>query len=419
MPGADMPNEVAQQRFSRIPYIHDAVVRTRSSLFGLDDVIRLSLVAYFSRGHVLLEGNPGCGKTTLIKTLCASLDFDVDSAFGRIQFTPDLMPADITGTQMPVDGLGGALEFRPGPVFCNLLLADEINRATPKTQSAMLEAMAETQVTVLGETHDLAAPRMGLGWQGKTFDAKPPFMVLATQNPIDQEGTYDLPEAQSDRFMFKIRMPDLPRNIVSKIMDKTQAIDWRRELEEQPHSPQEEDLERAEHREGEMKALYHLARVETELAKVKLNPVVETHILNMVEASNGPLALSKSSGLGKGETEQLNRFVERYIRYGLGPRAAQAFSAGVRAWAYLFTTSDGETQEAAMLKVALAVLRHRLILGFDWAELAAEEYGAALTSLPPADRSDALLSTFIALTAPNQAGYRDLMSRMDPAPLNR
>ena len=154
-------------------------------LYGVETVIKLSLAALFSGGHVLLEGNPGLGKTELVKRLARVLNLKA----GRIQFTPDLMPADITGTLMPTGD--GGLRFQSGPIFTSLLLADEINRATPKTQSAMLEAMAEKKVTVLGEEHVLPSP----------------FVVLATQNPIDHEGTYNLPAAQADRFMFKVRMP--------------------------------------------------------------------------------------------------------------------------------------------------------------------------------------------------------------------
>src|SRR5262245_37398855 len=163
-------------------HVIDAVAE---ELYGVETVIKLSLAALLSGGHVLLEGNPGLGKTELVKRLAQVMNLKA----GRIQFTPDLMPADITGTLMPTGN--GGLRFQSGPIFTSLLLADEINRATPKTQSAMLEAMAEKKVTVLGEEHTLPTP----------------FVVLATQNPIDHEGTYNLPAAQADRFMFKVRMP--------------------------------------------------------------------------------------------------------------------------------------------------------------------------------------------------------------------
>src|SRR5579885_2519047 len=153
---------------------------------GQDSIVEGTLVSLFAGGHVLLEGVPGLGKTLLVRTLSEVLDL----SFNRIQFTPDLMPADILGTNMVMETAGGRREFQfqRGPVFAHLILADEINRATPKTQSALLEAMQEKQVTAAGEVRKLAEP----------------FFVLATQNPIDQEGTYPLPEAQLDRFFFKL-----------------------------------------------------------------------------------------------------------------------------------------------------------------------------------------------------------------------
>ena len=176
-------------------------------MFGVADVVRLCLIALYTNGHILLEGNPGLGKTELVKTLSNILTLP----YRRIQFTPDLMPADITGTLGPSKDNPRELTFQPGPIFTSLLLADEINRATPKTQAAMLEAMAERQVTVVGETHMLGQydfkPFLGQDGNPIAPNAKRPFMVMATQNPIDHEGTFDLPEAQADRFMFKILMP--------------------------------------------------------------------------------------------------------------------------------------------------------------------------------------------------------------------
>ena len=171
-----------------------------SVLVGQDDVVEGVLTALFAGGHVLLEGVPGLGKTLLVRTLGAALGLD----FRRIQFTPDLMPADVTGTTVVEETeQGRSLVFRRGPVFTQLLLADEINRATPKTQSAMLEAMQERSVTVGGVTHELPAP----------------FMVMATQNPVEQEGTYPLPEAQLDRFLFKLIVPTTGREDLVEICD--------------------------------------------------------------------------------------------------------------------------------------------------------------------------------------------------------
>ena len=169
---------------------------------GQTDTVDSVLTCLFCSGHVLLEGVPGLGKTLLVRTLSQALSLD----FGRVQFTPDLMPADVTGTTIVVDSDGGKeFRFQRGPVFNQILLADEINRATPKTQSALLEAMQERSVTADGTTHTLPAP----------------FLVMATQNPIEQEGTYPLPEAQLDRFMFKLSVGYANRSELSEILSRT------------------------------------------------------------------------------------------------------------------------------------------------------------------------------------------------------
>src|SRR5215472_15417154 len=172
-------------------------------IVGQDRVVECTVTALIAGGNVLLEGVPGLGKTELVKTLGRTLDLD----FHRIQFTPDLMPADIIGTNIMTAGPDGnyRFEFRRGPIFTQLLLADEINRATPKTQSALLETMQEGSVTTGGVTHQL----------------KPPFFVLATQNPIEQEGTYPLPEAQLDRFMFKVNVSYLNRTELNEVVTRT------------------------------------------------------------------------------------------------------------------------------------------------------------------------------------------------------
>src|ERR1700749_2859400 len=172
-------------------------------IVGHDDIVEGTLIAVFGGGHVLLEGVPGLGKTLLVRTLGEVLDM----SFNRIQFTPDLMPADILGTNIVMETPGGKREFQfqYGPIFAHLVLADEINRATPKTQSAMLEAMQEKSVTAGGKIRKLDEP----------------FFVMATQNPIDQEGTYPLPEAQLDRFFFKLVVQYSDRNELKSILDRT------------------------------------------------------------------------------------------------------------------------------------------------------------------------------------------------------
>src|SRR5690606_19052848 len=172
-------------------------------IVGQAELVRAVLVAMLCEGHVLLEGVPGMGKTQLLKTLSEVIDLE----FARVQFTPDLMPADVLGTQVLHQSADGAREFRfrPGPVFANLVLADEVNRATPKTQSALLEAMQERAVTVAGETRPL--PR--------------PFLVMATQNPLEMEGTYPLPEAQLDRFLLKVQVPFPSSDDLVRIVERT------------------------------------------------------------------------------------------------------------------------------------------------------------------------------------------------------
>jgi len=279
---------------------------------GQNDLIRQTLVGLLSEGHVLLEGVPGLGKTELVKAYAAALGI----SFGRVQFTPDLMPADIVGTQILSEDEEGhrRFEYRPGPVFTNLLLADEINRATPKTQAALLEAMQERSVTVAGETRPL--PR--------------PFLVLATQNPIELEGTYPLPEAQLDRFMFKARVTSPTADTLEEILRRTttgQHIDV----------PQVADSE----------------TLSNMLAMTPTVPIA-SHLLRyvslIIEATHPDGATASPP-------------VKRYVRWGASPRGGQAIVLGAKASALL----DGRPNVTAedIRWAAPAALRHRLVLGYE------------------------------------------------------
>ncbi len=287
-------------------------IRTAVSTFivGQQDIIDDVLIAICCGGHVLLEGVPGLGKTSLINTLAQAIDVD----FKRIQFTPDLLPSDVVGTQILMDR-GGQRElvFQPGPVFCNMLLADEINRATPKTQSALLETMQEKRVTVANQTHTLSLP----------------FFVMATQNPIENDGTYPLPEAQLDRFFFKLQV-GLPSHAeFSQILDRTGG-------NSRPH----------------VKAVAHgadIIKMGETLRDVPCAPEVQDYLVKVVRGTHP----------GEGAAKSINTFV----RHGASPRAGQAMLAAARARALL----DGRYHVARedIDSVALPALRHRLILSFE------------------------------------------------------
>src|SRR4051794_2516231 len=243
-------------------------------IVGQPDVVRGVLTALFVGGHVLLEGVPGLGKTLLVRTLAQALDL----SFNRIQFTPDLMPSDITGTNIITESPDGRRDFRfqPGPIFAQIVLADEINRATPKTQSALLEAMQEHSVTVTGTVHKLQEP----------------FFVLATQNPIEQEGTYPLPEAQLDRFFFKVLVPFTTREELTVILDRTTRG-------EPPRADRVMDA-------GEIQRWTRLVRDEVIVAA----PVQDYAIrLLLATHPNSPFAVPE---------------VNRFLRNGGSPRGAQA-----------------------------------------------------------------------------------------------
>jgi MoxR-like ATPase len=270
------------------------------------------LICLIAGGHVLLEGVPGLGKTTLLRTLARVLDL----RYSRIQFTPDLMPGDIIGSMMIENDDHGhkVLRFQPGPIFANLVLADEINRATPKTQSALLEAMQERTVTSGNSTFSLDAP----------------FLVMATQNPIEMEGTYPLPEAQLDRFLMKILVKYPSRDDLNRIVDVTTKQD-------------EVELARVMDRDqiGELRALCR---------QVIVAPHVQNYAVELVMATQpGSSAASE--------------ITNRYIRYGSSPRGAQALIECGRVLALM--RGRLHLSMADVLSVAPAVLRHRIILNFD------------------------------------------------------
>jgi len=349
-------------------------------LFGLETVIKLSLAALFSGGHVLLEGNPGLGKTELVKRLARVLNLKA----GRIQFTPDLMPADITGTLMP-SGQGG-LRFQSGPIFTSLLLADEINRATPKTQSAMLEAMAEKKVTVLGEEHTLPSP----------------FVVLATQNPIDHEGTYNLPAAQSDRFMFKVRMPVPDGGTLKRILRKRAGAG----------APDPESGTAAEPAgtttaldlPGDARAAEALvAEISQVIRAIAPLPAVEAHVTNLYLATNRAFdGLSHPSG-ARADIET----AARQIQYGMSPRAAGDIMLAAKAWVCLSDTDVRFVAASHLQAVVVHALRHRLRLSLD------VDGGDEDIDSDPESRLDAVIRRLAVLTAPKDSGYDALWQRWD------
>jgi MoxR-like ATPase len=281
-------------------------------IVGQHELVRSVLICLLAEGHALLEGVPGLGKTQLLRTLADVVDVE----FARVQFTPDLMPADITGTQVLEEGLDGRRDFafRPGPIFANLVLADEINRATPKTQSALLEAMQERTVTAAGATRPLPKP----------------FLVMATQNPIEMEGTYPLPEAQLDRFLLKavVRFPTADE--LADVVSRTTG--------------------------GNTTRLNAVVDGDTLRSMIALTPQVPAashvirHAVDLVMATH-PDQFSAPAA------------VTKYVRNGASPRGAQSLILAAKVMALL----DGRPHVAVddLRTLAPAVLRHRLVLGYE------------------------------------------------------
>ncbi|MCB1387914.1 MAG: AAA family ATPase [Rhodobacteraceae bacterium] len=370
-------------------------------MFGLEPVINMVLIALLTRGHVLLEGNPGLGKTDLVKTLSDALGLGseplgpaVTKPWGRIQFTPDLMPSDITGTLLPDRELAHRLVFKHGPLFSNLLLADEINRATPKTQSAMLEAMAENQVTVLGETHPLTARlavRGAVGDALSEIEATTPFFVIATQNPIEQEGTNPLPEAQLDRFLFKIRMPFPERAILQKIVEKI-AGPGRGGGVPQSRPSQADSM------------LFHLSRLAGALRCLQPADPVRAHILNMVMASVG--RFDQVQDVTGPRLKMLQDFCRQEVEMPLGPRAAGALTLGVLGWSMLALVSPAEPEQIpartaeALGTIVVPALRHRMRFGSAYAGP-----GGVGDEGAPDDKHDAMVRAFATHAAPAVGDY--------------
>ena len=276
-------------------------------LFGQEELIQLVLTGILARGHILLEGLPGLGKTELVKGLSRILQLETR----RIQFTPDLLPGDITGNPVLQEKDGKRqFVFQPGPLFTNLVLADEINRASPKTQSALLESMQERRVTVLGETHQLPSP----------------FFVLATQNPIELEGTYPLPEAQLDRFLFKL---EITRNDV----DTLERIVTDRDLGSEPEV-------------NPIMVASTLIDVLALVRRIYLPDVVANYIARLVDATH------------PGQSESAGK-----IKFGASPRAALSLAAAAKARALMNERTHASFEDLKF--IAPSVLRHRLILDYN------------------------------------------------------
>ena len=299
----------AQEAIKRLNTVRQEIAKV---IVGQDDVVEGVLICLLASGHVLLEGVPGLGKTTLLRTLARALQLK----YSRIQFTPDLMPADIVGSMIVESDDRGAkaLRFQPGPIFANLVLADEINRATPKTQSALLEAMQERTVTSGTATHELDQP----------------FLVMATQNPIEMEGTYPLPEAQLDRFLMKILVRYPTHAELNRIVERTSQP-----AVESPTAVMDRDS---------------ILEVRTVCRSVLVAPHVQEYAIQLVMATQP-------------EQKEAHEMARKYVRYGSSPRGAQALVECGRVRALMRGRVHLAMEDVQ--HVAPAVLRHRIILNFD------------------------------------------------------
>ncbi|MEZ4390380.1 MAG: MoxR family ATPase [Polyangiales bacterium] len=306
---AEIPREAIEKFQSDLAAVRAELARV---IVGQGEIVDGVLTCLLAGGHCLLEGVPGLGKTLLVRTLGQALDL----SFSRIQFTPDLIPVDILGAQILVDdGKGGkSIEFQRGPIFANIVLADEINRATPKTQSALLEAMQEQSVTIARTSHTLAAP----------------FFVLATQNPLEMEGTYPLPEAQLDRFFYKLQVGFPDREAMHAILDRTTGNEV-----------------------VAVKAVLQRARILALRELVRQVPVAR---------SVQDLAIRAVMGTHPDSAEATPK-VKRFVRFGASPRGAQAVLLGAKIRAVMQgrIAASGDDVRAC----ALPALRHRMILNFE------------------------------------------------------
>jgi MoxR-like ATPase len=302
------PDTALQLATSQLTKVREEIGKI---IVGQQDVVDGVLICLIAGGHVLLEGVPGLGKTTLLRTLAQVMHLK----YSRIQFTPDLMPADIVGSMIiDTEGTHKGLRFSPGPIFAHLVLADEINRATPKTQSALLEAMQERTVTTGTETHQLERP----------------FLVMATQNPIEMEGTYPLPEAQLDRFLMKILVQYPSRSDLSTIVERT--------------------IQRDETTVGAVLNREEILGLHDVCHRVLVAPHVQEYAIDMVMATQPG-------------TKTAHELTNKFIRYGSSPRGAQALVECGRVLALMKGRLHISTEDVEA--VAPAVLRHRIILNFD------------------------------------------------------